>query len=206
MPGALVGFAADAWRLVPGGGRSARTGRWWYGAPTRRPTRTRRCCRGAARPLARPAPPAPAPVVLDCDEVGAEPGARRGRPAAAPAARPCRCCAAAAATPPRRCTRLVRSGYAIALWRREPVDRDAVCADFHRGIARAVRAARTAGRLPGGCSRLRAEVAAGMPETYWSNGLTLLYDDPTGPYPEQTSCWRLHDKPDGRIERGDRGE
>ncbi|MEC3996955.1 hypothetical protein VSR01_26965 [Actinacidiphila sp. DG2A-62] len=48
---------------------------------------------------------------------------------------------------------------------------------------RTVRAARTAGALPGHLVTLRAKVAAGVPEAYWSHGLTLLYDDPTRPLP-----------------------
>ncbi|MFC4032486.1 trypsin-like peptidase domain-containing protein [Streptomyces polygonati] len=78
---------------------------------------------------------------------------------------------------------LVRSGYPIALWRREPVGEETVCADFHRGTSRTVRVARTAAGLPAALSGLRAGVADGVPETYWSTGLTLLYDDPTRPLP-----------------------
>jgi hypothetical protein len=182
VPGALVGFAADAWRLVPGGGL--------LGAD--RPIVVRRTDPPADedpalseerhtrwRALHRSAP---APVVLDCDESTPSPvpdeSDLRLRP---PETLPVLCRSGSDA--PEVLHALVRSGYAIALWRRDPVDRDALCADFHRGTARAVRAARTAAGLPGELLALRAKVAAGMPETFWSNGLTLLYDDPTRPLP-----------------------
>jgi hypothetical protein len=182
VPGALVGFAADAWRLVPGGGL--------LGAD--RPIVVRRTDPPADedpalseerhtrwRALHRSAP---APVVLDCDESTPSPVSDesdlRLRP---PETLPVLCRSGSDA--PEVLHALVRSGYAIALWRRDPVDRDALCADFHRGTARAVRAARTAAGLPGELLALRAKVAAGMPETFWSNGLTLLYDDPTRPLP-----------------------
>lgn len=78
---------------------------------------------------------------------------------------------------------LVGGGYPVALWRREPVDEETVCADFHRGTSRTARAARTAAGLPAALVGLRAGVADGVPEAYWSTGLTLLYDDPTRPLP-----------------------
>jgi hypothetical protein len=182
VPGALVGFAADAWRLVPGGGTL-----------------------GADRPIVvrRTDPPAdedpalaeerhgrwralhhrpPLPVVLDCDDSAPGPvpdeGELRLRP---PETLPVLC--RSGHDSPEVLHTLVRSGYAVALWRRDPVAPDVLCADFHRGTVRAVRSARTAGGLPAELVALRAQAAAGVPETYWSSGLTLLYDDPTRPLP-----------------------
>jgi hypothetical protein len=182
VPGALMAFAADAWRLAPGGGAL-----------------------GAARPIVvrRTDPPAdedpavaeerhsrwralhrspPAPVVLDCEDsvlcpVPEEADLRLRPPETLPVL--CR----SGLDAPEVLHTLVRSGYAVALWRRDPVDAEALCADFHRGAVRTVRAARTAGALPGHLVTLRAKVAAGVPEAYWSHGLTLLYDDPTRPLP-----------------------
>ena len=104
--------------------------------------------RGAADPLARPAPLGARPVVLDCDEstpsrVPDESDLRQRPPETLPVL--CR----SGSDAPEVLHALVRSGYAIALWRRDPVDRDGLCADFHRGTTRAVRAARTAAGLPG---------------------------------------------------------
>lgn len=182
VPGALAAFAADTWPLGPGG-RAL----------------------GAVRPVVirRTDPPPdddpavaearhgrwhtlhqqpPRAALLDCDD---------GTPGPLPAdgelrARPhdtlpvlCR----SAATAPEELHRLVTSGYPIALWRREPVDAETACGDFHRGVTRTVRAAHTAARLPRALAALRAAVAAGVPEAFWSGGMTLLYDDPTRPLP-----------------------
>ena len=124
----------------------------------------------------------PRPYVLDCDE---------GAPGALPddgdlRARsrdtlPVLC--RSAATAPESLHRIVRSGYSVALWRRQPVAQETVCADFHRGMAKAVRTARSAGRLPRMLADLRAEVDDGVPEKFWSAGLMLFYHDPTRPLP-----------------------
>ncbi|WP_328916010.1 VMAP-C domain-containing protein [Streptomyces sp. NBC_00223] len=182
VPGALVAFAADGWYL----GTGARA-------------------LGAARPMAvrRTDPPPdedpdlaeerhgrwrtlhhrpPAPVVLDCDEAAENPVPAEEELRALPRETlPVLCRSGPAA--PEALHRLTRSGYAVALWRREPVAAEHVCADFHRGTVRTVRDARTAAGLPGALARLRAAVADGVPEAYWSSGLTLLYDDPTRPLP-----------------------
>ncbi|UWE12293.1 VMAP-C domain-containing protein [Actinacidiphila bryophytorum] len=120
--------------------------------------------------------------ILDCDEGTASPlpdeADLRTRPRdTLPAL--CR----SAATAPEALDRIVRSGYSVALWRRRPVPQESVCADFHRGMVRAVRTARSAGRLPRLLADLRAEVDDGVPEKFWSAGLMLFYHDPTRPLP-----------------------
>lgn len=91
---------------------------------------------------------------------------------------PVRC--RSAADPPDALHHIVRAGYPVALWRREPVASATVCADFHRGVTRALREAGTASRFP---AALRAAAADGIPEAYWSQHLALFYDDPTRPLP-----------------------
>ncbi|SHK77097.1 VMAP-C domain-containing protein [Actinacidiphila paucisporea] len=120
--------------------------------------------------------------ILDCDEGAACPlpdeADLRARPRdTLPAL--CR----SAATAPEALDRIVRGGYSVALWRRRPVAQESVCADFHRGMGRAVRDARSAGRLPRLLVELRAEVDDGVPEKFWASGLMLFYDDPTRPLP-----------------------
>ncbi len=182
VPGALVAFAADAWRLDPTGPAL-----------------------GAARPMVvrRTDPPPdedeavarerqerwrtlhrrrPVTEVLDCDETARadvpEEADLRTRPRDL---LPVLCRSGPGA--PEALHRLVRCGYAVALWRRDQVADDRVCADFHRGTQHTVRIAGTAGGLPAAVADLRAAVADGVPEAYWSTGLTLLYDDPTRPLP-----------------------
>jgi hypothetical protein len=182
VPGALVAFAADTWPLGPGGRTLGavrpvvirRTDPPPDDDPARAEARQRRWHTLHQQQ--------PRTAVLDCDD---------GAPGPLPAdeellARPrdtlpvlCR----SAATAPEELHRLVTCGYPVALWRREPVDPDTACGDFHRGVTRTVRAARSASRLPRALAALRAAVAAGVPEAYWSQGVTLLYDDPTRPLP-----------------------
>jgi hypothetical protein len=120
--------------------------------------------------------------VLDCDEVAAcelppETALRELPRETLPAL--CR----SAETAPQALHHLVAAGHTVALWRREPVAPEAPCSDYHRGIERTVREARTAAALPAAVTALRADVADGVPEAYWSTGLMLLYDDPTRPLP-----------------------
>ncbi|WP_433892390.1 trypsin-like peptidase domain-containing protein [Streptomyces sp. CA-111067] len=184
VPGALVAFAADTWPLGTGGAQLG----------TERPVVVRRTDptgeqdrdpawaeERLGRWLALHQQP-PRPEILDCDD-GTEtalPGEDelRARPRDT---LPVLCRSAGAA--PEALHRIAGSGYCVALWRREPVESEAVCADFHRGVHRTVRDARSAGRLPAALTALRAAVADGVPEAYWSIGLTLLYDDPTRPLP-----------------------
>jgi hypothetical protein len=182
VPGSLMAFAADAWHLAPDGPAlgtvrplvvrrtdpppdedpavaEERLGRW-------------RALHGGR----------PAPEILDCDQAVAadlpDDETLRGRPRDL---LPVLC--RSAETAPEALHRLIRCGYAIALWRREPIGPDRVCADFHRGVPRTVHAAGTAAGLPAALAALRAAVAEGVPEAYWSAGLALLYDDPTRPLP-----------------------
>lgn len=124
----------------------------------------------------------PRPHILDCEE---------GTPCTLPddgdlRARPrdtlpvlCR----SASTAPEALHGIVCGGYNVALWRRQQVAQESVCADFHRGVARTVRTARSASRLPRMLAELHAEVDDGVPEKFWSAGLMLFYHDPTRPLP-----------------------
>lgn len=179
VPAALIALAADDWPLGPAGGALS----------AERPVVIRRTDppeeerAAAADRLARWQAlhqQRPRPDLLDCDEGTPGPlpgdGDLRARPRDT---LPVLC--RSAATAPDALNRIVLSGYNVALWRREPVEPDTVCADFHRGVHRTVRVAKTAGRLPGLLAGLRAAVADRVPESYWSAGLTILYDDPTRP-------------------------
>jgi hypothetical protein len=182
VPGYLVAFAADTWPI--GAGKVA--------LGTVRPVVVRRTDAPAWDDPALLAERVdrwhtlhrqqPRPSVLDCDEgaAGPLPGEEELR-AGARDTLPVLC--RSAAVGPDALHRVARSGFPVALWRREPVEPDAACGDFHRGVARTVRGARFAGRLPGALAALRADVADGVPEAYWSRGLALLYDDPTRPLP-----------------------
>jgi vWA-MoxR associated protein C-terminal domain/Trypsin-like peptidase domain len=182
VPGALVAFAADTWRLDPDG-RTLGAVRPLVIRRTDAPVdedesvAEERLSRWRALHR-RP----PVPEVLDCDEVERAPVPEDAELRARPRdLLPVLCRSGPAA--PEALHRLVRCGYAVALWRREPVAAERACADFHRGAQHTVRAARTAAGLPTVLATLRAAVADGMPEAYWSGGLTLLYDDPTRPLP-----------------------
>ncbi|WP_225846311.1 trypsin-like peptidase domain-containing protein [Streptomyces sp. HPF1205] len=189
VPGALVAMAVDTWRLRPGGRM--------LGAE--RPVVTRRSDPPPAGGGPRPEDDAALmaeredrwraqhlrrldATVLDCDEVAGgdlpEPAVLREMPRETV---PVLC--RGAATAPQMLHDLVAGGHAIALWRREPVAPEAPCADYHRGIEQTVRQARTAAGLPAAVTALRADVADGVPEAYWSTGLMLFYDDPTRPLP-----------------------
>ncbi|MER5929331.1 SAV_2336 N-terminal domain-related protein [Streptomyces sp. NPDC002054] len=78
---------------------------------------------------------------------------------------------------------LIDLGHPIVLWRREPVAVGASDADFRQGIDRLVREARSPEDLPARLAALRSRLAAGDADAYWSDGLALLYDDPTRPLP-----------------------
>lgn len=79
--------------------------------------------------------------------------------------------------------RVVHGGFGVALWRRWRGGRDAVCGEFHRRAGDTVAAAGGADRLPELVRTLRAGVRAGRTETFWADGIALLYDDPHRPLP-----------------------
>jgi hypothetical protein len=80
-------------------------------------------------------------------------------------------------------TRMLRGGFHVALLRRGADRSETVCAEFHRGAARSVAEAGTADQLPRAVMELRQGVRAGRTETFWSDGITLFYDDPYHPLP-----------------------
>ncbi|MBB5936917.1 VMAP-C domain-containing protein [Streptomyces zagrosensis] len=124
------------------------------------------------------------PFVLDCDS---------GRPEPVPDLAdllawdsfliPVLCRAADPGADPGALRQVMEGGHDVVLWRREPVGRHGVCADFHRGATGTVSNAGQADRLPAAVWRLRADLDAGVPEAYWAEGVALLYDDPTRPLP-----------------------
>ncbi|WP_333766776.1 VMAP-C domain-containing protein [Streptomyces sp. IBSBF 2435] len=176
VPGALVGRFADIRLLGIGADRPVVIRRTDMPAEER-PEADERAARWRAlheQPLR--------PDILDCDE---------GVPSPLPdesdlRARPrdtlpvlCR----SAATVPESLHRIVRSGYSVALWRRQPLAQESMCGDFHRGMVREVRSARSAGRLPRVLAELRAGADDGVPEKFWSADLMIFYHDPTRPLP-----------------------
>jgi hypothetical protein len=76
---------------------------------------------------------------------------------------------------------IVAAGFGVALWRRGTADFDPLCEDYHRGLLRTVEAAGRADGLPAAVWQLRADLADGETEAFWSKGITLLYDDPDRP-------------------------
>lgn len=79
--------------------------------------------------------------------------------------------------------RLLSGGFGVALWRRRGGDGGAVCTEFHRRAAETVEGTRATEQLPYKVHELRKGVHAGRIETFWSDGLTLYYDDPHQPLP-----------------------
>ncbi|MFE6884069.1 trypsin-like peptidase domain-containing protein [Streptomyces sp. NPDC057702] len=202
LPYALLGFPVDQWRVPPQEGPLGRA----------RPVVVRRADRAPADPhgpgalagaydgdaageVGEVSTPRQSrwkrahvgpmrPFVLDCDD---------GRPESVPAVAdllawdsfllPVLCRAADPGADPGALRQVMDGGHDVVLWRREPVGRDGVCADFHRGAIGTVSGAGQADRLPAALWRLRADLEDGVPEAYWAAGITLLYDDPTRPLP-----------------------
>ncbi|MFE3639446.1 trypsin-like peptidase domain-containing protein [Streptomyces sp. NPDC059169] len=79
--------------------------------------------------------------------------------------------------------RVLDGGFGVALWRRADGRSDGVCTEFHRRTADTVVEAGTVGRLPHTVLALRRGVRAGRAETFWSDGVALLWDDPHHPLP-----------------------
>lgn len=79
--------------------------------------------------------------------------------------------------------RVLETGFGVALLQRRPTETDTVCREFHRRVAEAVSDARSRDGLPLKILELRKAVSAERTETYWSDGITLFYDDPHHPLP-----------------------
>ncbi|WP_399888748.1 trypsin-like peptidase domain-containing protein [Streptomyces sp. BBFR51] len=79
--------------------------------------------------------------------------------------------------------RLVRGGFGVALWRRRQGLPEALCGEFHRGTLDEIAGPASAHRLPEAVRDLRSRLRSGRPETFWANGIVLLYDDPHQPLP-----------------------
>ncbi|MGW4231964.1 VMAP-C domain-containing protein [Streptomyces sp. NPDC004980] len=79
--------------------------------------------------------------------------------------------------------RVMSAGYGVVLWRRRAGQAGAVCTEFHRRAADTVTQAGASDRLPYAIHELRKSVRAGRIETYWSDSVALLYDDPHHPLP-----------------------
>ncbi|MGW0922502.1 VMAP-C domain-containing protein [Streptomyces sp. NPDC002755] len=79
--------------------------------------------------------------------------------------------------------RIVLGGYGVALWRRRRGRADAVCGEFHRGTIDGIAEPPSAQYLPEAVHDLRMRLRAGRTESFWADGVALLYDDPHQPLP-----------------------
>uniref|UniRef100_UPI0037DA1A2C VMAP-C domain-containing protein n=1 Tax=Streptomyces zaehneri TaxID=3051180 RepID=UPI0037DA1A2C len=79
--------------------------------------------------------------------------------------------------------RIVLGGYGVALWRRRRGRADAVCGEFHRGTIDGIAEPPTVQHLPEAVHDLRMRLRAGRTESFWADGVALLYDDPHQPLP-----------------------
>ncbi|MDG9716563.1 trypsin-like peptidase domain-containing protein [Streptomyces sp. DH24] len=79
--------------------------------------------------------------------------------------------------------RIVRGGYGVALWRRRRAQSHALCGEFHRGTLDEIASPASVHGLPVAVHHLRMRLRSGRPETYWADGIALLYDDPHQPLP-----------------------
>ncbi len=79
--------------------------------------------------------------------------------------------------------RIVLGGYGVALWRRRHGRPDAVCGEFHRGTIDEIAEPSSAQYLPEAVHDLRMRLRAGRTESFWADGVALLYDDPHQPLP-----------------------
>ncbi|WP_329220973.1 serine protease [Streptomyces sp. NBC_01485] len=79
--------------------------------------------------------------------------------------------------------RIVLGGYGVALWRRRRGRPDAVCGEFHRGTIDEIAEPPSAQHLPEAVHDLRMRLRAGRTESFWADGVALLYDDPHQPLP-----------------------
>ncbi|MGW2045562.1 VMAP-C domain-containing protein [Streptomyces sp. NPDC001858] len=79
--------------------------------------------------------------------------------------------------------RIVLGGYGVALWRRRRGQPDDVCGEFHRGTIDEIAEPPSAQALPEAVHDLRMRLRAGRTESFWADGVALLYDDPHQPLP-----------------------
>ncbi|MEU3780418.1 trypsin-like peptidase domain-containing protein [Streptomyces sp900129855] len=79
--------------------------------------------------------------------------------------------------------RIVLGGYGVALWRRRHGRPDAVCGEFHRGTIDEIAEPPSVQHLPEVVHELRMRLRAGRTESFWADGVALLYDDPHQPLP-----------------------
>ncbi|MDX3113888.1 trypsin-like peptidase domain-containing protein [Streptomyces scabiei] len=79
--------------------------------------------------------------------------------------------------------RIVLGGYGVALWRRRHGRPDAVCGEFHRGTIDEIAEPSSAQYLPEAVHDLRMRLREGRTESFWADGVALLYDDPHQPLP-----------------------
>ncbi|MFF2013688.1 trypsin-like peptidase domain-containing protein [Streptomyces sp. NPDC058195] len=79
--------------------------------------------------------------------------------------------------------RVLAAGYGVALWRRPRAGRAAACAEFHLRVVDTVDGAGSADRLPQRVHALRKGVREGRIDTYWSDGIALVYGPPRPPAP-----------------------
>ncbi|MFG1805059.1 SAV_2336 N-terminal domain-related protein [Streptomyces sp. NPDC049040] len=182
VPGSLADLAADTWRLGPGD-RSLGAERPVVVRPRdaevpdedAAAVDARRHRRWSAQQLR-----AITPVVLDSEVDGGEMPTMGELLALSDEAVPILCHSPAAA--PQRLRDLAAAGFPVALWCRESLG-PAEAGAYLRGVQRMVRSAGTAAELPTALAALRSAAADGAPDTYWTAGLVLMYDDPTCPLP-----------------------
>ncbi|QES47828.1 hypothetical protein DEJ50_08410 [Streptomyces venezuelae] len=77
---------------------------------------------------------------------------------------------------------LIVAGHPVVLWRRRPLAPGFLDAEFREGVNQLV-GARSTEDLPAALASLRSRLVRGDVNAHWSDGLALLYDDPTSPLP-----------------------
>ncbi|MEU9314415.1 trypsin-like peptidase domain-containing protein [Streptomyces sp. NPDC048295] len=80
--------------------------------------------------------------------------------------------------------RVLEAGYGVVLWRRPRVERAAACTEFHLRAVDTVDGTGVADRLPQKIQELRKGVREGRTDTFWSDGIALVYGKPRAEPPE----------------------